>query len=174
MIHARIGIALAFLAFVPLAGCAGGPDRVERRHGLGGSSLVYIEEFDSSRTQRVGAPQAASFGEITARVRARLLTKLREAGYQTRDGQGFIPADGILVRGSVDTVDGGPDGTFSISRERLHCTVSLWNGAVSRGTPAFDLKVTGTPDAPLGHSSGILGAADDAAEQIAEFIRKNP
>lgn len=169
-----LSVAAASLAALALAACASGPAHIERRHGLGGSSLVYVEEFDASRAQRVGKPQSEGARELTARIRSTLLTELREAGYQTRDADGSIPRDGILVRGTIDTIDGGPDDTFAVAKERLHCSVSLWNGSVSRGVPAFDLKVTGTPDAPLMGTGGILGAADDVAEQIADHVRKNP
>lgn len=164
-------------ACVALAGCSTArPSYVEKHHGLGGFSLVYVDALDTSKTQHVGRLAAATPGELGARFRLRLLQELRSLGMQTRDGTGEIPDDGVLVRGRIHTVDGGTTDGVKVGGQRVHCTIELWNGDESESDPAFELKITGTPGVTsvVTESGAILAAADDAADQVAKFIRENP
>lgn len=171
-----LGAFAVAVAGLALPGCASGPAHVQKRHGLGGSSLVYVEGLRTESSAHVGRTSTTTTGELSARFRTRLLQKLREQGMQTRDGDGGVPKDGILVRGTLDTVDGGPTDGMKVGGQRVHCTIQLWNGAETRSEPAFELKITGTPAIhAIGSEAGALYAAsEDAADQVAKFIRENP
>lgn len=169
--------AAATLALLALAACGTtSPTRAVRHHGLGGSSLVYVEAFDVGKVQTVGRTAAATPGELASRLRVRLLQELRDLGMQTRDADGAVPRDGILVRGSIDTIDGGTTEGVQVGGQRVHCTVQLFNGAEDRSDPAVELKITGTPTVAeaMKSTTGILGAAEDAADQIADYIHEHP
>lgn len=165
------------LSLLALAACGtAAPARAVRRHGLGGSSLVYVEAFGVEGVQTVGRTPAATPGELASRLRVRLLQELRGQGMQTRDATGDVPRDGILVRGSIDTIDGGTTEGVQVGGQRIHCTVHLFNGAEDRSEPSVELKVTGTPSLTeaMSSSAGILGAAEDVADQIAKYIHEHP
>lgn len=173
----RSSVVSAFLLPLALAACgSSAPAHVVRHGGLGGSSLVYVEGLDVARTASVGRPVPATPSELASRFRVRLLQRLRDQGMQTRDATGGVPRDGVLVNGTLDTIDGGTTEGVKVGGQRLHCTVRLWNGAQDRSEPAFELRITGTPSVTdvLSETGATLAAADDAADQIAKFIRENP
>lgn len=162
---------------LPLAACGTStPAHVVKKHGLGGSSVVYVEGLDTAKTGHVGRDVATTPAELAARFRVRLLQQLRESGLQTRDGDGDVPDEGVLVRGTMDTVDGGTTDGVRVGGQRIHCSIQLFNCTVSRRSPAYDLKITGTPGVHqvVSEEGAIAGAAEDAADQVAKFVRENP
>ena len=177
LLRSRPLAALALVLPAALAGCGTSrPAYVHKKSGLGASSLVYVEGLDTSKTTHVGRAVAATPAELAARFRVRLLQRLREQGMQTRDGDGDVPDEGVLVRGRIDTVDGGTTDGVRIGGQRIHCSIELYNCAANRAEPAFDLKLTGTPGVHqvVTEDGAIVGAAEDAADQVAKFVRENP
>lgn len=175
--HRLALFALVCAAALTAAACSSSsPATVKRHHGLGGASLVYVENLDTEATTRVGRFSSVTNGEIAAKFRIRLFQTLRNRGMQTRDGTGSIPTDGVLVRGRLDTVDGGSNEGMKVGGQRIHCSIELWNGDESRWTPAYELQISGTP--ALGDvmtdAAGMAGAAEDAADQVAKFIADHP
>jgi hypothetical protein len=175
MLRTLTAVSLA-LSAAALAACSSNrPTHVVRRAGLGGSSLVFVEALDTSKVSTVGRFVPATPGEIASRFRTRLLQELREQGMQTRDADG-VPREGILVRGTIDTIDGGTTDGVKVGGQRLHCTIELFNCDDDRSNPAAVLRVTGTPGVTevVTESGGILGAAEDAADQVAKYVKQNP
>lgn len=169
--------ALALSLALVLAACGTArPAHVVKRRGLGASSLVSVEGLETKAAGKVGRQVGATPGELASRFRVRLLQKLREQGMQTRDANGDVPREGVLVTGTIDTIDGGTNDGVRFGGQRIHCTIQLYNCDEDRSDPAFELKITGTPGAYelVTEAGAILGAADDAADQVAKFIRENP
>lgn len=171
---APLALLAAALSALPSCGTSR-PAHVTKTHGLGASSVVFVEGLETKRTGHVGRAVATTPAELAARFRVRLLQQLREHGMQTRDADG-VPDEGVLVEGSIDTVDGGTTDGVRIGGQRLHCTIRLFNCAMDRSDPAFELKITGTPAVHelMTEDGAIVGAAEDAADQVARFIRENP
>jgi hypothetical protein len=179
MSHRLVASALVVAASL-LAGCQSAKvAHFDKHHELGSSTVVVVEPFDMTNCAFVGDHGEHTAAEVQAALQTSLVRRLRDLGLAARSPAEGAPAPGDnVVRGEVLKCDAGSGtaryfaGAFGGGQSKLVCTANLFGGAET-AAPAYALRIEGGSKG----QGGIFGAnyrtladADDAAEQIANFL----